>query len=162
MSLRIEAAQLRHAKIVAQSMRARDFEEVMAGWGRPDIAIIDAIEASPCYSRTAFWELEPVAIFGMRSLTVLGGSAEVWCFGTAAIDRHRLAFLRASRLVVADMLTRAAILTNYVDITDYDALRWLAWVGARSALPPQSRGGKLFAQFFISKPMVGEQTCQLG
>lgn len=162
MSLRFEVAQHAHAKIVVRAMRARDLEEVLAGWGNPEVAIHEAIAASPDYARTAFWELEPVAIFGMRRMTLLGSSAQVWCFGTQAIDRHRTAFLRASRGVVREMHRINPMLTNYVDVSDYEALRWLVWLGARSALPPEMRGGRMFAQFFLTAPTLKESTCQLG
>jgi hypothetical protein len=143
-------------------MRPRDRREVWAGWGDPENAIIEAINASPYYARTAFWQLQPLAIFGMRSLTVLGSSAEVWCFGTSAIDEHRIAFLRASKYVVQHMLCVAPVLTNYVDVDDGDAIRWLNWLGACSALPPQRRGGKLFAQFLLMPAQEKEHTCQRG
>lgn len=150
-----------HAKVVVRGMRARDLEEVLAGWGNPAQAIEEAIAASPDYARTAFWELEPLAIFGMRRLTVMGASAEVWCFGTKAIDRHPLAFLRASKAVVTQMLRHNPTLTNYVDAHDNEAIKWLCWLGATSALPPQMRGGRLFAQFFLTRPEAKESTCQL-
>lgn len=161
MSLRIEEAVPGHARIVIRNMRARDLEEVLAGWGNPENAIQEAIAASPDFARTAFWELEPVAIFGMRRLTVMGASAEVWCFGTRAIDRHRMAFLRASRAVVAEMHELNPMLTNQVDANDHEAIKWLSWLGASSALPPQMRGGRLFAQFFLTRPIPKESTCQL-
>ncbi len=162
MSLRFEQAIPAHARIVAQHMRARDINELYAGWGEPEIEIAKAIGASPLYARTAFWDLEPLAIFGMRALTVLGGSAEVWCFGTRSIERHKLAFLRASRSAVRQMHRWNPMLTNYVDVTDHEAIRWLTWLGARAALPPEERGGTLFAQFFLPRPGTKEPTCQLG
>lgn len=158
MSLRFEVAIPAHAKVIAKAMRTRDIAEVFAGWGDPEAEIIKAVYASPGYARTAFWELEPLAIFGMRALTVLGGSAEVWCFGTKAIQRHRMAFLRSSKAVIREMHRRSPMLTNYVDATDHEALKWLVWLGARTALPPEVRGGRLFAQFFLTQPKA--MTCQ--
>jgi hypothetical protein len=157
--IRFEEPTPHHVKLVARSMRARDTDEILAAWGEPQAAILKAITDSP-YARTAFWDLEPLAIFGMKNLTVLGRSAQVWCFGTQAIDRHRIAFMRASRSQLSQMFERAQLLTNYVDATDYEALRWLAWLGARSALPPVTLGGRLFAQFFLEAPRAGADTCQ--
>lgn len=161
MSLRFEEAVPGHARIVVRNMRVRDLEEVQCGWGNPENAIQEAIAASPDFARTAFWELEPIAIFGMRRLTVMGASAEVWCFGTQAIARHRTAFLRASKCVVRQMLELNPTLTNYVDAHDNEAIKWLCWLGVTSALPPQMRGGRLFAQFFLTRPEAKESTCQL-
>jgi hypothetical protein len=160
MTVRVEVARAHHIPLIVRGLRERDRAEIRAGWGEPEYAMLQAVYFSPTFARVAFWELEPLALFGMRPLSVLGGSAEVWCFGTEAIDRHRLAFLRASRSQVQAMWRRAPILTNYVDVNDAAALRWLAWLGARQSLPPESRGGTLFAQFFLTAPQRGAKTCQ--
>jgi hypothetical protein len=151
MRLHFELATPGHARIVAGAMRPQDVAEVRAGWGDPEEAIRNALYCSPRYARTLFYELEPLAIYGLSGLTILGESAQVWCFGTTAIDRHPLAFARASRLAVAAMLRHASILTNVMDVSDVRTRRWLEWLGATYVLQPALRNGTLFGQFILAR-----------
>lgn len=162
MKVRFEPALAAHARIVADTMRASDVAEVRAGWGcEPYEAILHALMQSQRYARTAFLGLEPLAIYGLASLTLLGASAEVWCFGTAAIDRHPFAFARASRLALAAMYRHAPILTNMVAVEDQRAQRWLSWLGAQYPERGwEKRSDRWFAQFVLSSK--GAAQCQRG
>lgn len=161
--LRIVDANFGHAHLVACNMRESDRAEILAGWGKePKAAMVEALLASR-FARTAFYGLEALAIYGIADMHILGGSGEIWCFGTTAVDNHRLAFARGSRRVVGELLASVPILTNLVDIGDERALRWLAFLGARYVLQPQARGGKLFQQFILARgspPM--SRKCQQG
>lgn len=140
-----------HARIIADQMRESDRLEIRAGWDQePYEAMLTALWNSPCYACTAFIGLEPLAMFGISHLSILGNSAQVWCFGTTAIDRHPLAFARASRWVLAEIHARASILTNWVDTSDTRALRWLAFLGARYVMGPTVRGDRTFHQFILA------------
>lgn len=156
-------AQVRHARLIAGSMRPRDVEEVRAGWGRePFEAMREAMSAS-FYARTLFQGLEPLCIFGLAPLTVLGGSARAWMFASAAIDRHPYAFARASRRYLADLFRHCTLATNLIDLSDRPALRWLEWLGGTCVLPAHDRGGRLFAQFIlVDRQPARERVCQQG
>jgi hypothetical protein len=158
--LRFEPALPAHARVVAETMRERDKAEVIAGWGDPHAAILNALWHSPRYARTCFYGLEPLAIYGLSGLTILGDSAQVWCFGTTAIDRHPIVFARASRLALATLYRHASVLTNVVDATDAAAMRWLNFLGATYVLDPRPRGGRLFGQFILARANKGQ--CQQG
>lgn len=154
-------AEVRHARLIAGSMRPRDVEEVRAGWGRePFEAMREALSVS-FYSRTLFCGFQPLCIYGLAPLTVLGGAARVWMFAAAAIDRHPIAFARASRRALPELLGRCTLATNLVDSSDERALRWLRWLGGTCVLPLNERGGKLFSQFFIiDRTPRGKAACQ--
>lgn len=110
------------------------------------------------YARTCFYGLEPLAMFGLANLSILGSSAQVWCFGTTVIDRHPLIFARASLRALAELYRHAPLLTNRVEATDEPALRWLAFLGATYVLQPELRGGRLFGQFILASQQ--ESKCQ--
>lgn len=159
MKVRFELATDAHARLVAAQMRARDQAEIQAGWNlSPQAAIQVALWDSPRYARTMFYGLEPLAIFGLANLSILGSSAQVWCFGTTAIDRHPLVFARASKRALIELHSYAPILTNLVDASDESALRWLAFLGATYVLQPEARGGRLFGQFILARQQ--ESQCQ--
>jgi len=161
--LRIVAANAGHAHLVACNMRERDRAEISASnEGKPvEAVILEALAGSPSYASTMFYGLEVLAIYGLGDLRVLGGAAVAWCFGTTAIDRHPLVFARASVRGIRDMHARCPVLTNIVDITDAQALRWLEFLGATYALQPRNLGGKLFQQFILARP-GGEKRCRQG
>jgi hypothetical protein len=157
---RIMDADIRHARLIAASMRPRDAEEVRAGWGRePYEAMREALSAS-YYARTMFQGFEPLVMYGLAPLTVLGGSARFWIFSSAAIDRHRFAFARGCKRHLPELWNHCTLATNFIDLGDKSALKWLLWMGGTCALRPEVRGGRLFAQFIlVDRRPTGDQ-CQ--
>lgn len=132
-------------------MRPQDTIEVIAQTGLPVVqAIEQAITHSSRFARLALIDLEPLAVFGLAHLTLLGDSAQVWCFGTRYIDTHPHAFARESVRVVRQMHRLASTLTNYVDEEDAQAAKWLTWLGASFVLQPKPLNGRLFAQFVLT------------
>ena len=159
MRLRFEYPTAGHARIVAANMRARDIAEIKSGWSlEPEEAILAAVRNSPSEAATLFYGLEILAIFGLVQLSILGESAQVWCFGTTAIDRYPLTFARASRRVLSALHRHARVLTNVVDASDIRALRWLKFLGATYVLEPELRGGRVFGQFILASQQ--ERQCQ--
>lgn len=160
MSIRLVRAHPGHIRLVAAQLRERDRQEIQAGWGEPEQAMLTCLANSPRYARMAFYEMEPLALFGISPLTVLGEASQVWCFGTCGIDRHRLAFARASRNhVLPELFQYARLLTNLVDLSDTRALAWLTFLGGSFVLRAERRGGKLFGQFVLTQSQ-GVSTCQ--
>lgn len=158
MKVREVAARLEHVPLIVDLMRSADVLEVHAQTGlSASQAMFQAISASPRYARVAFLDLIPLAAYGLSHLTLLGESAQAWCFGTRYIDRYPLAFCRHSKRTLAAMHRIAATLTNYVDINDERALRWLDLLGAHHVLPPRIMGDRMFSQFVIGR---AEVSCQ--
>jgi hypothetical protein len=150
-AIRFEEATARHARLVAQSMRERDVAEVRAGWGLPPLEAIRTAMGQSYYARTCFYGLEPLAVYGLAALAVLGGTARVWIFATSAVDAHPLAFARASLKALADLHEQASLITNLIDLSDKAACKWLDWLGGTYVLQPQPRGGRLFGQFILAR-----------
>lgn len=159
--MRFEIARPHHARVIAASMRARDIAEIRAGWDKEPLeAIYEAMHGS-IYARTLFCDLEPLCMYGLAPLSVLSGSARVWVFGTQAIDKHPVAFARASRLGVAALFCHCSLMTNLVDSEDTAAMRWLEWLGGTCVLPLHRRGNRLFAQFVLAN-LKERRKCQRG
>jgi len=148
--IRFEAAELHHTRTIATTMRPRDIEEIMAGWGLPPLeAMAVALEGS-YFARTMFYGLEPLAMYGLAPLLTLGGAARFWIFATEAIDRHPLAFARACKRGLPELFEHCSTFTNLIDIGDGPAMRWMLWMGGHCVLQPHTRGGRLFSQFVLT------------
>lgn len=158
--MRLELARAHHARTVAATMRTHDIAEIMDGWGKdPEPAILEALEAS-YFARTMFCELEPVCIYGLAPLVLLTGTARFWIFATEAVDRHPLGFARACRRALPELASHFKLATNLIDSSDAPAMRWMQWLGGTCALPAQSRGGRLFAQFFLTGSASKVKACR--
>lgn len=148
--IRFEEAMPRHAKLIARNMRLTDVEELRAGWElEPEASILDALSYS-YFARTLFFDLQPLAIFGLSALSIMPSRAQVWVFGTRAIDEHRITFAKASRAAVDLLFTQCGLMTNMIDLSDERALKWMRWLGG-TLMPDHAfeRNGKQFAQFIV-------------
>ena len=70
---------------------------------------------------------EPVCIFGVVAASATEG--QPWMFGTSLIDKHAVAFLKASRAVVGRLLDEWKLLRNWTDVRNTRGLRWLKFMG---------------------------------
>lgn len=71
---------------------------------------------------------DPVCAFGV----VPSSTPDVgvpWMVGTSTIDQHGTAFLRGSKAVINDLLTRWPLLRNWADTRNVRGLRWLRFMG---------------------------------
>jgi len=90
---------------------------------------------------------EPVCLFGV-SCTEDPGIGCPWMVGSNAIDRHRVAFLRASRAKVDEWLTHWPVMMNWVDARNTRGLRWLRFLGFEIQDPiPMGESGLEFHLF---------------
>lgn len=81
---------------------------------------------------TAMLEGEPIAMFGVSPVSILGGIGTPWMVGTEAMDQLRVqkALLRhSSRLIGVFREEFPGALFNTVDKRNEAAMRWLAWLG---------------------------------
>jgi hypothetical protein len=154
--MRFEVAHHRHIRLISASMRARDIAEIQWAVGQePERAMREALEHS-FYARTLFMGLEPLAMYGLAPLSMLAGHARIWIFGTSAIDRHKIAFTRASKLAISALFCHCSLMTNIVATNDEAAIKWLKWLGGSLVENKYAAG---FTQFVIAG---GAQACRLG
>lgn len=91
---------------------------------------------------------EPVALFGASGGQ--DGTGVPWLLATDEIERHGLAFYRASKKFIAEMRGMYDYLENYVDERNVLSVRWLRWAGFEmdDAVP---FGSGMFHRFWWKK-----------
>lgn len=128
----IVPARRSHIDAVAADMRAADTAEV---WASSLATPRQALETSLSCSTTAFAGLvdgAPACLFGSGPVNLLTRTGGVWLLGTAAIDRHAMAFARRNRAMLPELFGDLwDTLTNRVDARNRVTRRWLRWLGAR-------------------------------
>jgi hypothetical protein len=135
---------------LAPRMRAADAAEVLASGG---YAPLDALLEGLLFSSEAYaarFNGELVALFGI----VPGPADEAypWLLTSAAVERHRGAFLRASRAVIEDWTARFPVLVQQVDARYAAALRWAARIGFEVAEPaPFGQAGLPFCRITLRR-----------
>lgn len=78
----------------------------------------------------------------------------LWGVFTNEIDRHPLAFLRASRRYISSLDIEV---TNYVDARNAKAVRWFRWLGFDVSAPePYGINGALFHKFTNARQALAE------
>jgi hypothetical protein len=72
---------------------------------------------------------EPACLFGVYEPKYFGTIGCPWFRGSTRMAGHTMAFLRASRGVVAGLLDHYTLLSNAVDASNRKAIQWLEWLG---------------------------------
>jgi len=117
-----------HIPALASSMRAEDVAECYA-YGRSPAQALEESLARATYAYTAIADGEPIAMWGVREVGLLGGEAVVWCLTGEGIWRHKKTFLRGSRAFAEYLRKRYSTVWNLVDSRYTRAIRWLKWMG---------------------------------
>lgn len=138
--------------LIADTLRAADRAEMRALFDEPAARVLEACIVSSTVSWVGmFWNL-PVGIVGIEAHEDL---AHPWMFGTTAIARAPLAFLRETRWHVDLWRANFARLENYVHDRHDTAKRWLAWLGFTLDPPaPYGMRGEPFRRFWWERGAV--------
>lgn len=72
---------------------------------------------------------EPVCMFGVAPVNLLGGIGAPWMLGSQALDAYAVPLLRHSDRVTEAMLLTYPRLVNLVDERNKKTIRWLRWLG---------------------------------
>lgn len=121
--------------------RQADIDEVYAMSGRDvNSAVDDGLKFSD-HAWVGTWEGEPITVFGVRGLGLLGDEGTPWLLGTDRIRENgiRQAFVQLSAPYVQEMLRDFAYLENYVDARNTVSIRWLKRIGF-TVDPPEPAG----------------------
>lgn len=154
MKVRLVPATVEHAEVIGADPRPADVVEC---WASHRLTVREALGhgITTGKSYAVLMDEEPVMIFGALPFSILGGIGVVWALGSRAMERAdvRRAFLKHSAEVLAEVRRwYPAMVYNFVDVRNRDAIRWLRWLGFTIA-PPQPVGmaGELFHPFYLQQ-----------
>lgn len=89
---------------------------------------------------------EPVAVFGAGQRG--DGAGVPWLVATDEMERHPVAFYRASKNFIREMAAMYDYLENWVDVRNVLSVRWLRWAGFVMEEPEPFMGG-IFHRFWM-------------
>lgn len=138
--IRIVPARASHVRTVARRMRQADRDEIEAASGSTPIHALTFSLRRSSRAWTGIINGRAELIFGVGDLNVLAGVASPWLLGTDEVDRNFIAFARASISARDQLLSRYAILRNFVDERNTASIRWLKWLGCTFSEPIDLRG----------------------
>ena len=98
---------------------------------------------------------DPMAVFGDGKLALMFGVVEgetehvCWCLGTDMVDQNKRQFMRESFRVLSSLQWRYPLMTNFVDVRNTKALKWLKHVGFEMDGPWPVDSGHNFMQIFL-------------
>lgn len=84
-----------------------------------------------------------IAVWGKREIQGKPGRL-IWCLGTEKVKRHFLPFALESRVILKRWARKYRRLYNAVGAFNEDALKWLAWCGAKFLEPFELEGEKFY------------------
>lgn len=115
-----------HAFSLATRLRTRE-KEAYEQLGDAYETIVQEMRRS-LHSYAILYEGQVVAIYGVKGMPI-GTSVYLWLICSEACERHPVVFLRQSRKVVDDLLTRFSRVHGLV-LCDFEkSVRWLRWIG---------------------------------
>jgi hypothetical protein len=139
-----------HAHALIARIRPADAAEINAlGYADPLDGLIECLDMAVS-AFTGFIDGELAAIAGFAVPEMLGRRAMPWLVTTDTVDRHPLAFARASRRILDALRKDHELLENYVDARHTVCVRWLRWLGCTlEPAQPLAPHGLMFHRFTI-------------
>ena len=115
-------------RAVAANMRAIEVEECRAFGRSPEEALQRGRKAARiCHA--ARLNGEPVAVYGLLVISLMGGVGSPWMLGTDEIGRHGRDLMRIARATVAEWQAVTPFLHNNVHAENAVSIRWLTRLG---------------------------------
>lgn len=114
-----------HIEPVAEFMREADVKEIyLASKKTPHDALVEGFNDS-LYCWTILLDKEPIGIFGLSSVSILGNAGTPWLLGTDGMLKVRRQFVKESGSHVDFMNTVYPHLVNFVHAGNAASIRWL-------------------------------------
>lgn len=117
---------------LAQHLRTTDLAELAATHGA-ELDVLRCLRTAVSASEQAWVAVtvwgEPVAVFGIAPVSLLGGIGCPWMLGTDAVDGYAREVVTLSRRHVAQWSRRYPLLFNYVDARNLRSIQWLRRTG---------------------------------
>lgn len=115
-------------------LRAGDAAECAAAGQSGYDAIAGSIRAS-ALAFGAFEDGEPLGLWGLIPVSVVGDTARVWFLTAEGAERHKKLLLREAREFVRFAESQYARLEAYVHVEYTSCIRWLGWLGFTVSAP---------------------------
>lgn len=138
-----------HIEQMLGKVRQMDINELWAAsLATPEQALRLGLAVSTS-AYTAFVNGEIVCMFGVAPQSLISGIGVPWLIGTPLIEKYARFFARESRKHLSEMLFLYPLLSNYVDVRNTAAIRWLKWLGFSMDEPaPHGALGYSFIRFY--------------
>lgn len=136
---------------IAQALRARDRQELQAVHG-DDVDVLACLRRAISVSEQAFtaWapDGEPIALYGVAAVSLIGGLGCPWFLATDRAQSYPRDIVVVGKQSVQDWSQRYDQLFNYVDARNLRSIRWLKRIGF-DVFPPLPYGvqGRPFHRF---------------
>jgi len=148
----VSDATAEEVQFVADNARSADRQEIKAlvGWDVP-VAAHYTVVSSPV-SRVGKANGVPIVAFGVSlSDPILAPDIGTpWLFGTPAIERHWVRFLRECPGELSGISRDFSRLENWVHADNELAIRWLTWLGFTIEEPePHGLFSRMFRRFHM-------------
>jgi hypothetical protein len=146
--IEIKPLTLEDALLVAGNIRRADALELEALGFRSPFAGIWESWRNSAQAWAGYLDQTPLGVFGYAVPQIIGRGCMPWMITTENVERHRVAFARASVKINALLLEEFSACENWVDARHLVCIRWLRWlkfeVHPAQPLPPR---GLLFHRF---------------
>lgn len=146
----VSVREARFEDIALMELREPDRQEVLALGVEPQEALQLSLQNSTM-AFTAFNNGNPLAMFGVAPVTILGDRAIVWLLTTNEVNKCKKTFAKYSRLFRDYFLQHYPILENYVDARYKTSINWLKWCGAEFGHTLMTPSGIPFIHFTIKR-----------
>lgn len=139
---------------IAQHLRHADQEEVHATCGSRDFETVlrSCVACSDDTLMATSPEGEPLALFGVVTVSLLSNKGSPWMLATDGARLHQRALVRGGRAYAVAMLEQYERLENHVDARNRRAVAWLQRSGYTIGAPvPYGPFGLPFHPFSITR-----------
>lgn len=146
----VRVREARFEDIALMELREADRQEVLALGVEPQEALQLSFQNSTM-AFTMFNNGNPLAMFGVAPVTILGDRAIVWLLTTNEVNKCKKTFANYSRLFIDYFLQHYPTLENYVDARYKTSINWLKWCGAEFGHTIMMSSGIPFIHFTIKR-----------
>lgn len=116
------------AKIAANARPADRDELWAAAFSTPTEAMNNGLKNSE-EAYTGLIDGEPVCMWGIIRESLIGNVGLAWMVATTLADKHAMTFLRRSKPLLLEVMSKYRTVFNFVDVRNKRAINWLKFMG---------------------------------
>jgi hypothetical protein len=131
----VRSSVLEDVQKLSKTLRSSDIQEIWDSHHHTPKTALDVSIEESLVCLTVEKEGEPIAMFGIHPIEVLGSKAIIWMLGSQELDTIGVRFIRRSRRFIDMFLEYYPFLYNYVSTENMPSLQWLRWLGASFKRP---------------------------